>query len=114
VVDKPSQPPLKNTDEEIIALFEKWLTAFEKTQSATGDEEADATLALSRIESHIAATHAEGLRGLVVKAGLQRFLNEHADAASELAASAYADLMRLTGTDPAAQIVARLRNSSGH
>jgi len=36
VVDKPSQPPLKNTDEEIIALFEEWLTAFEKTQSATG------------------------------------------------------------------------------
>ena len=45
MVAKPSPPPLKNTDEEIIALFEKWLTAFEKTQSATGDEEADATLA---------------------------------------------------------------------
>ena len=30
MVDKPSQPPLKNTDEEIIALFEEWLTAFEQ------------------------------------------------------------------------------------
>ena len=112
MVAKPSQPPLKNTDEEIIALFETWLTAFEKTQSATGDEEEDATLALSRIELHIAATPAEGLRGLVVKAGLQRFLNGHADAASDLAISAYADLVRLTGNDPATEILARLRNSS--
>jgi hypothetical protein len=111
VVDKPSQPAPKNTDEEIIALFEEWLTAFEKTQSAT-DEEANATRALSRIESLIAATPAEGPRGLVVKFGLQRFLSEHADAASELAASAYADLIRLTGHDPATEILAKLRNSS--
>jgi hypothetical protein len=100
VVDKPSQPPLKNTDEEIIALFEEWLTAFEKTQSATGDEEANATRALTRIESLIAATPAEGPRGLVVKFGLNASVNEHADAASELATSAYADLIRLTGHDP--------------
>jgi len=112
VVDKPSQPALKNTDEEISALFEEWLTAFEKTQSAAGDEEANATLALSRIETLIAATPAEGLRGLVVKFGLQRFLNDHADAASELANSGYADLIRLTGHDPATEILAKLRNSS--
>jgi len=47
--------------------------------------------------------------GLVVKLGLQRFIHECADAASELAASAYADLMRLTGYDPAAEILAKLQ-----
>ena len=40
----------KDRDEEITALFQQWLIAFEKTQSATGDEEAVALLALSRIE----------------------------------------------------------------
>ena len=44
-----------------------------------------------------------------MKLGLQRFMHEHADAASELAASVYADLMRLTGYDPASEILARLR-----
>ena len=57
MVAKPSQPPLKNTDEEIIALCETWLTAFEKTQSATGDEEEDATLALARIKSRTSQPH---------------------------------------------------------
>jgi len=93
---------------EITTLFQQWLITFEKTQSAKDDEESVA--ALARIESRIAATPAEGLRGLVVKLGLQRFLNEHADAASELAASAYADLIRLTGHDPASEILARLRS----
>ena len=50
-------------DEEITALFQQWLIAFEKTQSATRDEEPVAALALSRIESRIATTPAEGLRG---------------------------------------------------
>ena len=61
-VDKPhcnkiTQLPLKDkdmdeeiTDEEITALFQQWLIAFEKTQSASGDEEPVAVLALSRIE----------------------------------------------------------------
>ena len=61
-------------DEEITALFQQWLIAFEKTQSATRDEEPVAALALSRIESRIATTPAEGLRGVVVKLGLDRFL----------------------------------------
>jgi hypothetical protein len=76
------------------------------TQSATVDEEP-----LSRIESRIAATPAEGLRGLVVKLGLDRFLHEHADTSSEQADSAYADLVRLTGHDPVAEILARLRSA---
>jgi hypothetical protein len=95
-------------DEEITALFQQWLIAFEKTRSLRDDVELAA--ALSRIESHIATTPAEGLRGLVVKLGLQRFLNEHADATSELAASAYADLMRLTGYDPTSEVLAKLRS----
>ena len=112
MADKPernnvTQPLLKDkdVDEEIATLFQQWLIAFENTQSAKDDE-----AVLARIESRIAAIPAEGLRGLVVKLGLQRFLNEHADASSELAASAYADLMRLTGHDPAAEILAKLRS----
>ena len=34
-------------DEELTALFQQWLIAFEKTQSATGNEEALAALATS-------------------------------------------------------------------
>src|SRR5262245_40325604 len=108
---KVTQPPLKDMDREITALFQQWLVAFEKTQSATGDDEAVAAIALSRIESRIAATPAEGLSGLVVKFGLQRFLNEQADASSELAASAYTDLIRLTGHDPATEVLAKLQST---
>ena len=95
-------------DEEITALFQQWLVAFANTQSAEDDEEL--AVALARIESRIAATPAEGLRGLVVKLGLHRFLNEYADTASEVAASAYADLIRLTGRDLAREVLARLRS----
>ena len=101
-------------DEELTALFQQWLIAFEKTQSATGDEEAVAALALTRIESRIASTLAQGLHGLVVKLGLDRFLHEHADATSEQADSAYADLVRLTGHDPVSEILTKLRTSSRH
>jgi hypothetical protein len=95
-------------DEKITALFQQWLVAFANTQSAEDDEES--AVALARIEAHIAAIPAEGLCGLVVKLGLQRFLNEHADAASDLATSAYTDLIRLTGHDPASEILAKLRS----
>ena len=103
MADKPKM------DEELTALFQQWLTEFKKTQSTTEDEETVAALALSKIESRIAATPAEGLRGLVVKFGLQRFLHEHADGSSEQADSAYADLVRMTGYDPTPEILARLR-----
>ena len=103
-----TQLPSKDGDEELTALFQEWLSAFEKTQSASGDEEAVALRALSRIESRIAVTPAEGLRGVVVKLGLDRFLQEHADTASEQADSAYADLVRLTGHDPVTEILAKL------
>ena len=80
-----------------------------KHNSATCDGEPVAALALSRIESRIATTPAEGLRGLVVKLGLDRFLRTP----SEQADSAYADLVGLTGHDPVAEILAKLRSSSG-
>ena len=85
-------------------LFRQWLTAFEQTQAVTGDGDTLALTALMKIETRIAATPAEGLHGLVVKLGLHRFLSAHADGASELADSAYADLVRLTGHDPATEI----------
>ena len=50
-------------------------------------------------------TPAEGLRGMVVKLGLDRFLRTP----SEQADSAYADLVRLTGHDPVTEILAKLR-----
>ena len=96
-------------DEELTVLFRQWLTAFEKAQSTTDDEETVAALALSEIESRIAATPAEGLRGLVVKFALQRFLHEHTDGSSEQADSAYADLVRMTGYDPETEILPKLR-----
>jgi hypothetical protein len=95
-------------DQLITNLFQQWLTAFEMIQAATGEENAGALIALTQIETRIVATPAEGLRGLVVKLGLHCFLNEHADAASEQADSAYADLVRLTGHDPATEISSRL------
>ena len=49
-----------------------------------------------------------------MKLGLDRFLQEHADTASEQADSAYADLVRLTGHDPVTEILAKLRSSSRH
>ena len=103
MADKPKM------DEELTVLFRQWLTAFEKAQSTTDDEETVAALALSKIESRIAATPAEGLRGLVVKLALQRFLHEHADGSGEQADSAYADLVRMTGYDPETEILAKLR-----
>ena len=56
------------------------------------------------VKSRIAATPSEGLRGVVVKLGLHQFLNDYADAASVQVDSAYADLVRLTGHDPATEI----------
>ena len=96
------------SSEPLLHLFQQWLIAFEKTQSATRDEEPVAAVALSRIESRIATTPAEGLRGLVVKLGLDRFLRTP----SEQADSAYADVVRLTDHDPVAEILAKLRSSS--
>jgi hypothetical protein len=92
-------------DEKLVELFTKWLKAFESVQAATKEKDLVAEhKALFQVESQIATTPAEGLRGLVVKLGLHQFLNDHADAASLQVDSAYADLVRLTGHDPATEI----------
>ena len=101
-------------DEKISGLFQQWLSAFETMQVAS-DEAASAKAqdALSEIESRLAETPAEGIQGLVVKLGLHCFLNDHADAASVQSDSAYRDLVRLTGKDPAVEIADQVRKESG-
>ena len=80
-------------DEKLVEFFGKWIKAFESVQAATKEKDLVAAhKAISQLQSQIAATPAEGLRGLVVKLGLHQFLNEHADAASLQVDSAYADL----------------------
>jgi uncharacterized membrane protein YccC len=95
-------------DEKISDLFRQWLKAFEAVQAASTEQEtAKAATALSDIELQLAETPAEGMQGLAVKLGLHCFLNDHADAASIQSESAYRDLVRLTGHDPAVQIASR-------
>ena len=95
-------------DEKISGLFEDWLAAFEAVQVASGENAiVTAQTALADIEERLAETPAEGMQGLAVKLGLHCFLNDHADAASMQSESAYRDLVRLTGRDPAVQIAAR-------
>lgn len=100
-------------DEKITSLFREWLSAFEAVQAAS-DEEAMAKGygALSEIEGRLAETPAEGMHGLAVKLGLHCFLNDHADAASAQSESAYRDLVRLTGQDPAVEIATRFEKKA--
>jgi hypothetical protein len=99
---------MSDLDEKLAKLFKQWLAAFEAVEAATCEEEAvPAGEELADVESRIAATPAEGLHGLVVKLGLHQFLKDQADAASVQVDSAYCDLVRLTGHDPAAEICAR-------
>ena len=67
---------------------------------------------LGEIEAKLVDTPAEGMEGLVVKLGLHCFLNEHADAASAQSDSAYRDLVRLTGQDPAVEIAKRFEQKA--
>ncbi len=95
-------------DEKLANLFKQWLSAFEAVEATTCEEDAVAIReVLADVESRIAATPAEGLRGLVVKLGLDQFLKDQADAASIQVDSAYSDLVRLTGHDPATEISVR-------
>jgi hypothetical protein len=95
-------------DEKLSGLFHEWLSALQAIQPPSSDSAARGGLfnELTRIESRIAETPAEGVHGLVIKLGLHCFLNEHADAASVQSESAYRDLVRLAGRDPAADIAA--------
>ena len=95
-------------DEKISSLFQEWLSAFDAVQVATGEEATtSAHIRLSEIETQIANTPGEGMQCLAIKLGLHCFLNGHADAASLQSESAYRDLVRLSGHDPAAEIFAR-------
>jgi anti-sigma-K factor RskA len=69
-------------DEELAKLFKQWLAAFEAMEAAIEEEAVAIREVLADVESRIAATPAEGLRGLVVKLGLHQFLKNQADAAS--------------------------------
>ena len=99
-------------DENISSLFQKWLSAFDAVQVATGEAAISAQITLSEIEAQIANTPGEGMLCLVIKLGLHCFLNGHADAASSQFESAYRDLVRLSGRDPAAEISARFREGA--
>ena len=100
-------------DEKISGLFEDWLAAFEDVQVASGEEAiVTAQTRLSDIETRLAETPAEGMQGLAVKLGLHCFLNDHADSASIQSESAYRDLVRLTGHDPAVEIAARFEKKA--
>jgi hypothetical protein len=95
-------------DKKISNLFQQWLAAFEAMQVAPSESErANARRTLGDIEGQIIDTPAEGMEGVVLKLGLHCFLNEHADPASAQSGSAYRDLVRLTGHDPATEIAKR-------
>jgi hypothetical protein len=95
-------------DEKISSLFQEWLLTFEAVQAASSPQAmAKEAAKLGDIETRLAETPAEGMQGLSVKLGLHCFLNDHADAASTQSDSAYRDLVRLTGQDPARQIANR-------
>ena len=100
-------------DEKISGLFQDWLSAFEAVQVASGENAiVRAQNSVSDIEARLADTPAEGVQGLAVKLGLHCFLNDHADAASMQSESAYRDLVRLTGRDPAIEIAARFKKKA--
>jgi hypothetical protein len=100
-------------DKKISDLFEQWLAAFETMQVASSEAEvAKAHRMLDDIEARMVETPAEGMEGLVVKLGLHCFLNEHADAASAQSDSAYRDLVRLTGQNPAGEIAKRFEQKA--
>jgi len=100
-------------DEKISSLFQEWLSAFDAVQVASGEEATtSAHIRLSEIETQIANTPGEGMQCLAIKLGLHCFLNDHADAASLQSESAYRDLVRLSGRDPAAEISARFREGA--
>ena len=100
----------RNMDEKISNLFEEWLSAFDAVQFASGEEAIrSAQNNLSEIETQLANTSGEGMECLAIKLGLHYLLNEHTDAASLLSESAYRDLVRLTGRDPAAEISGHFR-----
>jgi hypothetical protein len=111
VVKNPRWAARGDMDEKVSSLFQEWLSAFVAVQVASGEDPTTAQNRLSEIEMQLANTSGEGMECLAIKLGLHRFLNDHTDAASLLFESAYSDLVRLAGRDPAAEISARFRQA---
>ena len=99
-------------DKRLSDLFQEWLSLFEADQLASDDEVRWREDALREIESRLAATPADGLKGLTIKLALHCFLQNHGDTDSSQANSAYRDLVRLTGNDPLVDINARFKKSA--
>ena len=97
-------------DDVISALFEEWLSRFEAEQTASANAAMWREDALREIEARLAATLADGLKGLGIKLALHCFLQDHGE--SSQANSAYRDLVRLTGNDPLVEINARFKKSA--
>ena len=99
-------------DKRLSDLFQEWLSLFEANQLASDDEVRWREDALREIESRLAATPADGLKGLTIKLALHCFLQNYGDTDSSQADSAYRDLVRLTGNDPLVEINARFKRSA--
>jgi hypothetical protein len=99
-------------DEKISDLFQQWLSVFEAEQLASSDEVRWREDELREIENRLAATPADGLKGLTIKLALHCFLQNQEDTSSSQADSAYWDLVRLTGNDPLVDINARFKKSA--
>ena len=95
-------------NKKISDLFQEWLSVFDALQVASGEQAMNmAQSRLSEIEAQIANTPADDFECFAIKLGLHSFLND--DSASVQSESAYHDLVRLSGRDPAAEISARAR-----
>ena len=99
-------------DKRLSDLFQEWLSLFEADQLASDDEVRWREDALRAIESRLAATPADGLKGLAIKLALHCFLQNQEDTGSSQADSAYRDLVRLTGNDPLVEIKTRFKRSA--
>jgi len=99
-------------DEKISDLFRKWLYIFEANQLASDDEAKWREDALREIESRLAATPVDGLKGLAIKLAFHLFLHEEEDTSTSYVHCAYRDIVRLTGYDALVEIKARFKKSA--
>ena len=96
----------KVMDEKLVELFMKWLKAFEAVQAATKEKDVNARRGPLGGRMQIAATPANGLRGSRGEARAAS-ISQRPRRCRQLASRlAYADLVRLTGHDPATEISA--------
>ena len=99
-------------DEIILDLFQQWLSVFETEQIVSSDDARWREDSLRELEGRLAATPADGLKGLAIKLALHCFLQNQEDTGSSQADSAYRDLVRLTGNDPLVEIKTRFKKSA--